>query len=106
MLNLVVDQATGERLATYLDEQIGRTQRWIERARSMTQPIPLGTNPVGQSMAEKFRTRADGGPESFVGVIEDYREALIDAKDAVQAAMRDYREGEDERAEIISDAVR
>lgn len=72
----------------------------------MAEPVPMGMNPVGQLMAEKFRDRADGRLASFVGVIEEYREALTQARDAIRLSMRDYHKHEDELAEVIRDAMR
>ncbi|MCP2261490.1 hypothetical protein LX15_005216 [Streptoalloteichus tenebrarius] len=99
---LALDPAAGEQLRTALREQVDLADAWLERARGMARRVPLGRNPVGQAMAEKFERRAEGTDESCVAVLEQYRQVLEDAHNAVADAMRHYREVEQSHVESFT----
>ncbi|MEU5694126.1 hypothetical protein [Actinosynnema sp. NPDC020468] len=86
-----LDPATGEELRRMLVEQIDQVDSWLERAGRLARPAPLGTNPVGDKMAQKFEARADGDPLSFVTVMTSYREVLQQTHDSVQSAIRNFQ---------------
>ncbi|WP_234995757.1 hypothetical protein [Streptoalloteichus hindustanus] len=99
---LSLDPTAGEQLRTALREQVDIADAWLARARGMGRRIPLGDNPVGAAMAEKFERRAEGRDDSCVAVLEQYRAVLEDAHDAVADAMRHYRETEDGHVRTFS----
>ncbi|GAA3461468.1 hypothetical protein GCM10018963_34810 [Saccharothrix longispora] len=85
-----LDPATGEEMRRMLLEQMDQVDSWLERAGRLARPAPLGANPVGDRMAHKFETRADGDPRSFVAVMIAYREVLQQTHDSVQSAIRNF----------------
>jgi hypothetical protein len=87
-----LDPATGEELRKMLLEQIDQVDSWLERAGRLARPAPLGANPVGDRMAQKFEARADGDPRSFVAVMTAYREVLQQTHDSVRNAIRNFTE--------------
>ncbi|GAA3844846.1 hypothetical protein GCM10022243_08970 [Saccharothrix violaceirubra] len=91
-----LDPTTGEELRRMLVEQMDQVDSWLERAGRLAQPAPLGTNPVGNLMAHKFEIRADGEPLSFVAVMTSYREVLRQTYDAVDGAIRNFQQVDDE----------
>ncbi|QFZ23093.1 hypothetical protein [Saccharothrix syringae] len=91
-----LDPATGEELRRMLLEQIDQVDSWLERAGRLARPAPLGANPVGDRMAHKFETRADGDPRSFVAVMSAYREVLQQTHDSVRSAIRNFTAADDE----------
>ncbi|GGM51269.1 hypothetical protein GCM10012275_22760 [Longimycelium tulufanense] len=99
---IVLDPAAGEQLKSALRDQLDLTDAWLERARGMGRRVPLGANPVGQAMAEKFQHRAEGADDSCTAVLERYRTALADAHDAVEEAMRRYREVDEAQAQSFT----
>ncbi|GGP83338.1 hypothetical protein [Saccharothrix coeruleofusca] len=86
-----LDPVVGEQLRRMLLEQIDQVDSWLERAGRLARPAPLGANPVGDRMAHKFETRADGDPLSFVSVMTAYREVLQQTHDSVQSAIRNFQ---------------
>jgi hypothetical protein len=92
--HLVLDGTAGERLIAALSEQIVLVDGWISRARELARPLPLGANPVGTAMADKFSQRADSGDGSLVAVLERYRAVLEQARAAAGDSMRLYRDVE------------
>ncbi|WP_231648391.1 hypothetical protein [Saccharothrix sp. NRRL B-16348] len=91
-----LDPATGEELRKMLLEQMDQVDSWLERAGRLARPAPIGRNPVGDRLAQKFETRADGDPRSFVAVMTAYREVLQQTHDSVQNAIRNFTEVDDE----------
>ncbi|NUT50442.1 MAG: hypothetical protein HOV94_24515 [Saccharothrix sp.] len=91
-----LDPATGEELRKMLLEQIDQVDSWLERAGRLARPAPIGANPVGDRLARKFETRADGDPKSFVAVMTAYREVLQQTHDSVQSAIRNFTAVDDE----------
>ncbi|ONI83609.1 hypothetical protein ALI22I_34630 [Saccharothrix sp. ALI-22-I] len=85
-----LDPATGEELRKMLLEQIDQVDSWLERAGRLARPAPIGANPVGDRLAQKFEARADGDPRSFVAVMTAYREVLQQTHDSVQNAIRNF----------------
>lgn len=91
-LDLKLDPEAGESIRSALDERLSSVDSWLSQARNLARQAPLGQNPVGTAMAEKFAGRAEGGEHSLVAVLTRYREVLVDARDAIESAMRTYRE--------------
>ena len=91
-----LDPATGEELRKMLLEQMDQVDSWLERAGRLARPAPIGRNPVGDRLAQKFETRADGDPRSFVAVMTAYREVLQQTHDSVQNAIRNFTQVDDE----------
>lgn len=89
---LRLDPAAGEQIRSMLDEHIAKVDAWLRQTGDLARHAPLGENPVGTAMAEKFASRADGDETSFAGVLRRYREVLQEAQDAVGDAMRTYHE--------------
>ncbi|TDD05753.1 hypothetical protein E1181_14330 [Saccharopolyspora terrae] len=91
-LDLKLDPEAGESIRSALDERLNSVDSWLSQARNLARQAPLGQNPVGAAMAEKFAGRAEGGEHSLVAVLTRYRDVLVDARDAIESAMRTYRE--------------
>jgi hypothetical protein len=91
-LDLKLDPEAGESIRSALDERLNSVDSWLSQARNLARQAPLGQNPVGTAMAEKFAGRAEGGEHSLVAVLTRYRDVLVDARDAIESAMRTYRE--------------
>ncbi|TDD87269.1 hypothetical protein E1202_16980 [Saccharopolyspora karakumensis] len=91
-LDLKLDPAAGESIRSALDERLNSVDSWLSQARNLARQAPLGQNPVGTAMAEKFAGRAEGAEHSLVAVLTRYRDVLVDARDAIESAMRTYRE--------------
>ncbi|MEV4643864.1 hypothetical protein [Saccharopolyspora sp. NPDC049357] len=91
-LDLKLDPEAGESIRSALDERLNSVDSWLSQARDLARQAPLGQNPVGTAMAEKFAGRAEGGEHSLVAVLTRYRDVLVDARDAIESAMRTYRE--------------
>ncbi|MEV5537009.1 hypothetical protein AB0L13_09110 [Saccharopolyspora shandongensis] len=99
---LRLDPAAGAEIRSALEDQLSTVDEWLTRSASLNQHAPLGQNPVGEAMAAKFATRAEGDENSFTAVLKSYREVLEEARDAIVAAMREYRDIE----ERVSDSFR
>ncbi|MFI0464831.1 hypothetical protein ACH347_12190 [Saccharopolyspora sp. 5N102] len=99
---LRLDPAAGAEIRSALEDQLSTVDDWLARSASLTQHAPLGQNPVGEAMAAKFAKRAEGDENSFTAVLTSYREVLEEARDAIVAAMREYRDIE----EHVSDSFR
>ncbi len=96
-----LDPATGEELRKMLLEQIDQVDSWLERAGRLARPAPIGANPVGDKLAQKFESRAEGDPRSFVAVMTAYREVLQQTHDSVQSAIRNFTTVDEEhRSEL------
>ncbi|MER7015165.1 hypothetical protein ABT324_27355 [Saccharopolyspora sp. NPDC000359] len=95
--DLRLDPSAGEQIRSALEAQMSTVDAWLNRANGLTANAPLGQNPVGQAMAVKFASRAQGGENSFSDVLAKYRAVLEEARDAINAAMRTYEQA-DERA--------
>ncbi|TWF93582.1 hypothetical protein FHU35_15435 [Saccharopolyspora dendranthemae] len=91
-LDLKLDPQAGETIRAALEERLASVDSWLTQARNLARQAPLGENPVGTAMAQKFAGRAEGGENSLVSVLTRYREVLTDAREAIQSAMRTYRE--------------
>jgi hypothetical protein len=98
---VMLDPATGEELRKLLAEQVEQVDSWLARAGRLARPAPLGANPVGDAMASKFETRAEGDPHSFVNIMSAYRTVLQDTHDQVSAAITKFQQvDEDHRAAL------
>ncbi|WP_434445047.1 hypothetical protein [Lentzea sp. E54] len=97
-----LDPAAGEELRKQFQAQIDQVDSWIERANtSIARPVPLGANPVGDKMREKFTQRAEGEPHSFVSVMTAYRTVLEQTKNSIVEAIENFsRLDEDKQAEL------
>ncbi|GAB3699539.1 hypothetical protein [Saccharopolyspora tripterygii] len=91
-LDLKLDPQAGETIRAALEERLASVDSWLTQARNLARQAPLGENPVGTAMAQKFVGRAEGGENSLVSVLTRYREVLTDAREAIQSAMRTYQE--------------
>ncbi|MEU7474982.1 hypothetical protein AB0A63_03295 [Lentzea sp. NPDC042327] len=97
-----LDPAAGEELRKQFQAQIDQVDSWIERATSsIARPAPLGANPVGDKMRDKFTHRADGEQYSFVSVMTAYRTVLEQTKNSIVEAIENFtRLDEDQQAEL------
>ena len=91
---VVLEPEAGERLLTTLRGQADSAADWLNRLRGMSRPVPLGTNWVGEAMSGKFERRADGEDVSFVNVLYQYHQMLVQAHDAVAEAIARYQNTE------------
>lgn len=103
---LRLDPSAGDDLTAALLEQRDRVDGWLKRVEALAGPAPLGSNPVGEAMAAKFAKRASGDDASFAEVLRRYRHVLDEARDAVNDAMRRYRDLEDGAADEFRKLVR
>lgn len=104
-LDLKLDPEAGESIRSALDERLTSVDSWLSQARNLARQAPLGENPVGTAMAEKFAGRAEGGEYSLVAVLTRYREVLVDARDAIESAMRTYRETDERVADSFQKLI-
>lgn len=97
-----LDPAAGEELRKQFQAQIDQVDSWIERANhSIAVPAPLGANPVGNAMREKFTQRAEGEQSSFVSVMTAYRTVLEQTKNSIVEAIENFtRLDEEKQAEL------
>lgn len=97
-----IDPAAGEELRRQFQAQIDQVDSWIERANtSIARPAPLGANPVGDKMRDKFTLRAEGEQYSFVSVMTAYRTVLEQTKNSIVEAIGNFtRLDEDQQAEL------
>jgi hypothetical protein len=98
---LKLDPSAGEEILSMLAEQRDQVDLWLRRAHDLARRAPLGQNPVGEAMADKFVHRASSEGASFSGVLTHYRQVLEDAHDAVGDAMGQYRDLEESTAEAF-----
>lgn len=97
-----LDPAAGEELRKQFQDQIDQVDAWLEHANtSITRPAPLGANPVGDAMRDKFTHRAEGEQYSFVSVMTAYRTVLEQTKNSIVAAIENFtRLDEEAQAEL------
>ncbi|WP_090051682.1 hypothetical protein [Lentzea fradiae] len=97
-----LDPTAGEELRKQLQAQIDQVDHWLERAKvSIARPVPLGANPVGDKMRDKFTHRAEGEQYSFVNVMTAYRSVLEQTKNSIVAAIDNFtRLDEESQAEL------
>lgn len=98
---VVIEPEAGERLLDTLRRQADAAADWIDRLRGMSRPVPLGTNWVGRAMSGKFERRADGEDVSFVSVLDQYHRMLVQARAAIDEAMRRYQATDDGAAAAV-----
>jgi len=91
---LVIDPATGAALKRAITDHMDQVQSWKQQATDLSSPLPLGSNWVGQAMADKFAGRAGGTDNSLGTVLDQYHAALTDAHDAVTQSMERYHVSE------------
>jgi len=98
--SLRLDPEAGERIRAMLSKQMDEVDGWLERARGLTQRPPLGLNPVGETVAGTYESRAGGEDDtSFIAVFASYRQSLQDTDDTVREAVQRYHEADDRNAE-------
>jgi hypothetical protein len=97
-----IDPTAGEDLRKQLQAQIDQVDSWLQRAKSsITRPAPLGANPVGDKMRDKFTHRAEGEQYSFVSVMTAYRTVLEQTKNSIVEAIGNFQAlDEDQQAEL------
>ncbi|SER85374.1 MULTISPECIES: hypothetical protein [Lentzea] len=97
-----IDPTAGEDLRKQLQAQIDQVDTWIQRANtSIARPAPLGANPVGDKMRDKFTHRAEGEQYSFVSVMTAYRTVLEQTKNSIVEAIGNFQAlDEDQQAEL------
>jgi len=97
-----IDPTAGEDLRKQLQAQIDQVESWIQRATSsIARPAPLGANPVGDKMRDKFTHRAEGEQYSFVSVMTAYRTVLEQTKNSIVEAIGNFQAlDEDQQAEL------
>ncbi|WP_346133762.1 hypothetical protein [Lentzea roselyniae] len=97
-----LDPAAGEELRKQFQAQIDQVDAWIEHANtSIARPAPLGANPVGDAMRDKFTHRAEGEQYSFVSVMTAYRTVLEQTKNSIVEAIENFtRLDEDQQTEL------
>lgn len=87
---LVIDLATGQKLQQAIADHISQVSGWKQQASGLGTAAPLGQNWVGQSMAQKFASRASGTDNSLNTVLDRYHSVLTDAHNAVTQSMAAY----------------
>ncbi|HEX7306196.1 hypothetical protein [Lentzea sp.] len=93
-----LDPDAGEELRKQFQAQIDQVDSWIERANSsIARPAPLGANPVGDKMRDKFTLRAEGEQYSFVSVMTAYRTVLEQTKNSIVTAIENFTRLDDEQ---------
>ena len=92
---VTLDPAVGAKLLSALRSHADDVGDWQRQVGQLAQPLPMGNNPVGTSMGEKFSQRADGHGTALATVLAQYRSAVTDAGDAVEQAMQLYASNED-----------
>ncbi|GAB3897194.1 hypothetical protein GCM10029964_079670 [Kibdelosporangium lantanae] len=98
--SLRLNPEAGERIRAMLRKQMDDVDGWLERARGLTQRPPLGLNPVGETVAGTYESRAGGEDDtSFIAVFASYRQSLQDTDDTVREAVQKYHEADDRNAE-------
>ncbi|KOV79635.1 hypothetical protein [Nocardia sp. NRRL S-836] len=86
-----LDPTAGEELRRQLQHQIDQVDSWLEQSgHSIARPAPLGANPVGDAMRDKFTDRAAGEQHSFVGVMTAYRTVLEQTRASVVEAIENF----------------
>ncbi|RAS66876.1 hypothetical protein C8D87_103215 [Lentzea atacamensis] len=97
-----LDPTAGEELRKQFQAQIDQVDAWIEHANtSIARPAPLGANPIGDAMRDKFTHRAEGEQYSFVSVMTAYRTVLEQTKNSIVEAIENFtRLDEDQQTEL------
>ncbi|SFT08972.1 hypothetical protein [Saccharopolyspora flava] len=104
-LDLKLNPDAGETLRSALDARLSEVDSWLSRAQNLAREAPFGQNPVATAMSGKFAGRAEGDERSLVAVLTRYREVLADARDAIEGAMRTYRETDERVADSFQKLV-
>jgi hypothetical protein len=92
---VTLDPAAGAQLLAALRAHTEDITTWQRQIGQLSASLPLGNNPVANSMGIKFSHRADGGDMSLATVLAQYQTAVTDATDAIDQAMQRYAENED-----------
>ena len=92
---VTLDPAVGASLLAALREHADDVTEWQQRVGDLAQPLPMGNNPVGAAMGGKFAGRATGQDMALASVLATYHEAVLDATNAIDEAMRRYADTED-----------
>jgi len=105
-VDLRFDPAAAQELRAVVDEHLSRVDGWLDRAAALSRRAPLGDNPVGTAMAEKFANRADGAEHSFAEVLRGYRDVLRETREAVDDSLRAYRDADEGAADELRGLAR
>ena len=100
-LDIKLEPAAGEQLQRALGDQADELDEWISRGQNLARQAPLGDNPVANAVARDYADLASSGERSFVGVLTRYREVLRQAQEAIDEAMRTYRQADEHAAEEL-----
>lgn len=91
---VTLDPATGAQLLSSLRSHSEEITSWQRQIGELSSSLPLGQNPVAESMGIKFSHRADGDDMSLATVLAQYQTAITDATSAIEQAMQRYVENE------------
>lgn len=100
-LDIELEPGAGEELRRVLRDQADELDEWISRGQNLARRAPLGENPVAEAVSSEYAELASSAERSFVGVLTDYREVLRRAQDAIDDAMRTYRQADEHAAEEL-----
>jgi uncharacterized protein YgfB (UPF0149 family) len=92
---VTLDPAAGAQLLAALRAHGADIASWQRQVGDLSGALPLGNNPVANSMGHKFAQRADGDGLSLATVLAQYETAVADATDAIEQAMQRYADNED-----------
>ena len=74
------------------------SREWLQQIQRGT---PLGTSPAGMAMAKFNQQVADGDNQSAINALERFQDVLLEARAAIEQAMRNYREADTSNANAI-----
>ena len=91
---VTLDPAAGAQLLSSLRSHSEEITAWQRQIGELSASLPLGQNPVAESMGIKFSHRADGDDMSLATVLAQYQAAITDATSAIEQAMQRYADNE------------
>lgn len=91
---VTLDPAAGAQLLSSLRTHSEEIAGWQSQVGELSGSLPLGQNPVAESMGIKFSHRADGDETSLAAVLAQYQTAITDATSAIEQAMQRYADNE------------
>jgi hypothetical protein len=91
---VTLDPAAGAQLLSSLRAHSEEITSWQRQIGELSSSLPLGQNPVAESMGIKFSHRADGDDMSLATVLAQYQTAITDATSAIEQAMQRYADNE------------
>jgi hypothetical protein len=93
---VTLDPAVGAGLVAALRAHSDDIADWQRQVGSLARELPMGANPVGSAMGQKFSQRAVGHDVALSTVLAQYRATVDDATGAIENAMSRYRGTEEE----------